>query len=271
MAIQKRSLRHLLVFALALAMLGALALAAWQWRYWINPIRIGIEGGYPPFSKKEADGSISGLEIDWAHMFCANMRARCELVPTEFDQLIPDLQAGKLDAVMASLSITEKRLKLVDFSQSYYNVPSAWIAKTGQFQFVLPGAWLSSKKVAVLKGSPRDQWLGDNYKNLERVLVSSETEAYKALQSGASDFAFTSMLVAKTKFLGTPEGSGFEVVGKPTWLNNANSGGGVGVAVRKGDASLKKVFDKAISASIGSGEYKKAAERYVDFDLNERM
>ncbi|QDL53170.1 transporter substrate-binding domain-containing protein [Rhodoferax aquaticus] len=271
MATKTRSLKSLLAIAMVTAMLGAIALAAWQWRYWIHPIRIGIEGGYPPFSKKEADGTISGLEIDWAHMFCAKMRARCELVPTEFDQLIPDLQAGKLDAVMASLSITEKRLKLVDFSQSYYNVPSAWLAKKGQFQSVLPGEWLSGKKVAVLKGSPRDQWLGDNYKDLQRVLVSSEADAYKALQTGATDLAFTSMLVAKTKFLGTPEGANFAVVGKPTWLNNANSGGGVGVAVRKGDARLKKAFDKAISASIGSGEHKEAAVRYVDFELNERM
>lgn len=262
---------RLLALALLAGVLSAAAVAAWQWRHWIIPLRIGIEGGYPPFSKKEADGTITGLEIDWAHMFCAKMRARCELVPTEFDSLIPDLQAGKLDAVMASLSITEKRLKLVDFSQSYYNVPSAWLAQRGRYQFVLPGDWLATKKVAVLKDSPRDQWLAENYSNLQRVPVTAEAEAYKALQAGSADFAFTSMLVAKTKFLGTPEGQGFEVVGRPTWLNNAGGAGGVGVAVRKGDASLKRVFDKAIAASIRSGEYKQAAARYVDFELNERM
>jgi ABC-type amino acid transport substrate-binding protein len=48
-------------------------------------------------------------------------------------------------------------------------------------------------------------------------------------------------------------------------------GGGVGAAVRKGDTSLRKAFDKAINASIRSGEYKQAATRYVDFELNERM
>ncbi|MDT8990019.1 transporter substrate-binding domain-containing protein [Curvibacter sp. APW13] len=270
MANAKKSLRKLLVFTLAAGMIGALSLAAWQWRYWIKPIRIGVEGGYPPFSKKEADGSVTGLEIDWANLFCARMRARCELVPTEFDSLIPDLQAGRIDAIMASLSITEKRLKQVDFSQSYYSVPSAWIAKRGAYQFVLPGEWLGTKKVAVLKGSPREQWLVENYRNLERKAVSSEADAYKALSDGSADFAFTSILVAKTKFLGTPEGAGFEVVGNPTWLNTG-AGGGVGVAVRKGDVDMKKAFDKAIAATIRSGEYKQAAARYVDFDLNERM
>jgi ABC-type amino acid transport substrate-binding protein len=252
-------------------MAAALGLTIWQWRHWLVPLRIGIEGSYPPFSKTEPDGSISGLEIDWAYMFCANMRARCQLVPTEFDSLIPDLQAGKLDAVMASLSITEKRMQLVDFSQSYYNVPSAWIAKRGRYQFVLPGEWLENKKAAVLKGSPRDQWLAENFRNLIRVPVASEADAYKALQDGSVDFAFTSMLVAKTKFLGAPEGADYEVVGRPTWLNNSGVGGGVGAAVRKGDTSLRKAFDKAINASIRSGEYKQAATRYVDFELNERM
>lgn len=270
MAIRRISWKTCLVWVLALAALGAASYSAWQWRYWLKPLRIGIEGGYPPFSKKETDGSVTGLEIDWAHLFCAKMRARCELVSTEFDQLIPDLQAGRIDAIMASMSITEKRLQQVDFSQSYYSVPSAWVAKAGAYRFVLPGEWLGTKKVAVLKGSPREQWLTENYKNLERKQVANEADAYQALLDGSADFAFTSMLVAKTKFLGTPEGAGFEVVGNPTWLNSAG-GGGVGVAVRKGDADMKKAFDKAIAAAIRSGEYKQAATRYVDFDLNERM
>jgi len=53
-------------FTLNLAVLAGLALVAWPWRNSPLPLRIGIEGGYPPFDKTEADGRVSGVEIDLA-------------------------------------------------------------------------------------------------------------------------------------------------------------------------------------------------------------
>lgn len=247
-----------------LLLLATLALAGWQWRNYIVPLRIGIEGNYPPFTKTEADGSVSGFEIDLARDLCSRMRARCELVKTEFDDLIPKVKSGELDAVIASLTITEKRQKEVDFSESYYNVPSAWIAKTGSLSSVMPGS-MAGKSVAVLKGSPRETWVQGSYKEMALVPVAKESEVYTSLVDKKADLALTSLLVAKTKFLNLPEGQGFGVIGSPVWLGN-----GVGVAVQKGDDSLRHRFNRAISASVESGTHKKMAGKYFDFDLRER-
>lgn len=247
-----------------LMVLSGLTLIAWPWRNMVVPLRIGVEGNYPPFTRTEADGRVTGLEIDLAQQFCERLRARCEMVKTDFDQLIPRLQSGELDAVMASLTITEKRLKEVDFSDSYYNVPSAWIARTGTVTSVLPGG-MAGKAVAVLKDSPREGWVTTGYPEMKRVAVAKETDAYTQLTARQADLAFTSMLVAKTKFLNQPEGKEFAVVGSPIWF-----GQGVGVALRKGDDSLRRRFNRAIAASIESGDYKQIAARYVDFDLKER-
>ena len=72
------------------------------------------------------------------------------------------------------------------------------------------------------------------------------------------------MLVAKPKFLNQSEGADFEVVGQGLYIG---SGGGVGVAVQKGDRLLRKRFNDAIKASIQSGDYKTMAAKYFDFDL----
>lgn len=240
------------------------ALVIWQWRNYIVPLKIGIEGNYPPFTKTEPDGSVTGFEIDLARDLCSRMRARCELVKTEFDDLIPKLNNGQLDAVIASLTITEKRQKEVDFSDSYYNVPSAWIAATGTLTSVMPGS-MASKTVAVLKGSPREAWVQGNYREIKVMPVAKETEVYTQLIDKKADLALSSLLVAKTKFLNLPEGKNFEVVGSPVWLGN-----GVGVAVKKGDSSLRYRFNLAIAATVNSGEYKKMASQYFDFDLRER-
>jgi ABC-type amino acid transport substrate-binding protein len=249
----------------SLAVVAGLVLLAWPLRNYIVPLKIGIEGNYPPFTKTEANGSITGFEADLAHDFCWRMLARCELINTKFDDLLPKIKSGELDAVMASLTITEKRRKEVDFSDSYYTVPSAWLAANSSFSSLMPGT-LSGKKVAVLKGSPREVWLQASYPELTIVSVAKETEVYTELVAKRVDLALSSMLVAKTKFLNAPEGNGFEIVGQGVYLGS----GGVGVAIAQGNNSLRKRFNKAIASSIKSGDYKQMASRYFDFELIDR-
>jgi arginine/ornithine transport system substrate-binding protein len=255
--------RTTLVAALLAAALGPLTASA-QAPDW-KEVRVGVEGNYPPFSKMGADGKLSGFDIDIANAVCAQMKAKCTLVQQEWDGMMPALAAKKFDMIVASMTITDERKKNADFSDPYYDVPSRFVAKAGQFKGHT-AADLKGKKIIVLRNSPRARWLEERYKDSEVMLVNKETDIYMELAAGRGDVGFGSSVVSGEAFLKKPEGKGYEQVGPAVRLEAG--GGGVGVAFRKGEDALRTKVNDALKAIKADGTYKKMAAQYFDFDIS---
>jgi arginine/ornithine transport system substrate-binding protein len=228
-------------------------------------LRVGVEGNYPPFSKLGPDGKLVGFDIDIAMAVCAQMKAECTLVQQEWDGMMPALNAKKFDMIVASMTITDERKKAADFSDPYYDVPSRWVAKAGSFKEATPAA-LKGKKIIVLRNSPRAKHVADNYKESEVLLVAKETDIYLELVAGRGDIGFGSSVVSSEAFLKKPEGKGFAQVGNTVRLDGG--GGGVGIAMRKGETDLREKVNAALKVIKTNGSYKKMADQYFDFDVS---
>ena len=226
-------------------------------------LRIGVEGNYPPFSQLAPDGTLSGFDVDIANAVCAELKVQCQLVQQEFDGMIPALNARKFDAIVASLTITEERKKAVEFSDSYYDVPSRWVAKSGAFQDAAP-ATLKGKTIAVLRNSPRAKYVQERYPDSTILQVAKETEVYMELAAGRAEIGFGSSVVSSEAFLKKPEGAGFKPVGEPVKLDTS----GVGIAVRKADTELRDRINGALRAMKADGTYTKMQQKYFDFDIS---
>ena len=92
-------------------------------------LNLCVEGAYPPFSETAADGSIVGFDIDIGMALCKQMGETCELVKVDWDGIIPALLEKKCDAIVASMSATEERKQVVDFSAKYYQVPNRFVGQ----------------------------------------------------------------------------------------------------------------------------------------------
>lgn len=228
-------------------------------------VRVGVEGNYPPFSKLAPDGKLAGFDIDIARAVCARIKAECTLVQQEWDGMMPALSARKFDMIVASMTVSDERKKVADFSDPYYDVPSRWVAKAGAFKDHT-AADFKGKKIIVLRNSPRAKHVADNYKGSPVLLVAKETDIYLELAAGRGDIGFGSSVVSADAFLKRPEGKGFAQVGATVRLDGG--GGGVGIAFRKGEDALRLKVNEALKSIKADGSYKRLADKYFDFDVS---
>lgn len=247
-----------------LVALFAFAFNTAQAKEW-KQIRIGVEGAYPPFSKTEEDGSVTGFDIDIANALCAELKAKCTLVKQDWDGIIPALIARKYDAIIATMDITEERKKKVDFTNKYQHIPARFVAKKGS-AYEASDAFMKGKKVGVQRATTMDLYISDNYPSAKIKRYGSADEAYLDLKAGRLDYVMADSAAITDGLLAKDGGDKFEFVGPklndPKWF-----GYGAGIAVRKQDQDLKEQLNKAIDAIRANGTYKKIQDKYFTFDV----
>ena len=246
-----------------LAVAGLLALAVTSVN--ADALRVGVEGAYPPFSWKEADGTLKGFDIDFAHEVCKRLDRECVLVEQEWDGMIPALLARKFDTIIASMSITEERKKKVDFTVKYYNTPAKLVAKKNP-GFEGTAAGLDGKRLGVQRATTHQCSAEKLYPGAELVLYATQDEVWQDLGSGRLDAQLSDSLQAYEGFLVLDVGQDFDFLGDA--LDDVECQGvGAGFAVRKEDSALRDALSKAIQDIRADGTYKVINDKYFAVDI----
>jgi arginine/ornithine transport system substrate-binding protein len=229
-------------------------------------LKVAIDPTYEPFTFKTADGKPTGFDVDIAEALCNEIKRKCTYVEQVWDSMIPGLQAKKYDVIVSSMSITEERQQVVDFTDKYYFTPSRIVVKTGTPFTDL--ASLKGKKIGVLKGSTQEKYAMGELKPAGASIVPYEAQdqVYLDIKSGRLDGTVADQVEVNGGFLSKPEGAGYGFVG-PVLNETKYFGTGVGVALRKEDTALKDQLNTAIKAIRGNGVYETVSKKYFDFDV----
>ena len=116
---------------LAAAVIAAVTVSTPAFAKDASVLRLGIDPTYPPMDVKMPDGTVTGFDVDLANEICRRIAMHCQWVEMEFSGMIPALQARKIDAIISSMAITEKRMQQIAFSTKLFQFKSRLIAKTG--------------------------------------------------------------------------------------------------------------------------------------------
>ncbi len=228
-------------------------------------IVIGTEGAYPPFNNLEADGTLTGFDVDIAKALCAEMKAECTFVTQDWDGIIPALLAKKFDAIVASMSITPERLEKVDFTDKYYNTGPAIVVPKDSPITEATEAGLAGKSLGAQSSTTHSNYAEAFFKESELKLYPTPDEYKLDVANGRVDAVIDDVVVLSS-WLKTEDGACCKLL-KALAPDPEINGIGAGIAVRKGDTPLKDKFNAAIKAIRANGKYKEINDKYFDFDV----
>ena len=228
-----------------------------------STLRLGIDPSYPPMDAKAPDGSVKGFDVDLGNEICRRVHAHCEWVELEFSGMIPALQARKIDAIMSSMAITEKREQQILFSSKLFQFKSHLVAKQGS-GLSDSVASLAGKQIGVQSGTQFETYAQANWAphGVNVVAYKSQDEVFTDLVNGRLDGALLGAVEADQGFLRTPAGKGFAFVGAPLSMGDH----GVGIGLRKNETALQASINDAIASMLKDGTYARIAHKYFDFD-----
>ena len=275
-----------LMAAFSVAVACAAVVAQADEKKWTK-ITIASEGAFAPYNFTKPDGSLDGYEIDLAKYLCAHMKVECTIVAQGFDGMIPALNAGKFDAIMAAMSATEKRREVIDFSNSYGNTgqtfaalddsPLAALPLKGQVFSLTSDPEGAKRAVEQLKPLFKGKTMGVQSATIAARFVDEylkgvvQVREYKTAEQHDLDLKAgrVDLVMASTGYLMTsikkPGNSDIVITG-PRFLGGF-LGAGSSVGLRKSDPELKAMFNEAIEAAKADGTIKRLSEKWFGFDL----
>jgi polar amino acid transport system substrate-binding protein len=201
-------------------------------------VRMGTEGAYPPYNFINDAGQVDGFERELGDELCARAALTCEWVTNDWDSIIPNLVSGNYDTIIAGMSITDERDKVIDFTQNYIPPASSAYAALSADVDIKRGV-VSAQTATIQAG-----YVAESGATLLEFATPDETVA--AVRNGEADAVF-----ADKDYLApiVAESNGQLVLLE----SEVQLGGGVGMGLRESDTELKGKFDAAISAMKADG------------------
>lgn len=235
-----------LLLATALATLAGAASAQ-------DVVRIGTEGAYEPYNYiDQATGELTGYEIELGNELCKRAELKCEFVQNAWDSIIPNLQSGNYDMIMAGMSITDERDAVIDFTQNYIPpAASAYMALSADAK-IGEGA-----VVAAQTGTIQASYVAESGATLLEFATPDESVA--AMKNGEADAVFAD----KDYLAPFAAQSNGELVMLP---NDVALGGGVGVGLRESDTALKDKLNAAIQSMKDDGSLNTMIKKWFGED-----
>lgn len=215
-----------------------------------------MSGQYKPFNFYNDNNELTGFDVEIGQALAEKMGMEAKPIATPWNGLISGLKASKYNAILGSMTITDERLKEVDFSDPYY-ISGPKLFVRGDSKITGVKDLKKDTPVGVLISSVYDQEarkFTDSVKN-----YTSDVTALQDLANGRVDAVITDRFVGK--LAADEQKLDLKAVGDLIFVEN------IGIAFQKGDP-LKDKVNQALKEIKEDGTYQTISKKYFDMDIS---
>lgn len=224
-------------------------------------LTVAMECGYAPYNWTQTDDSngavpikdsneyANGYDVMMAKKICEANGWELEIVRTDWDSLVPGVQTGIYDAVIAGQSMTEDRMKQVDFAGPYYYASIVCVTKKDSPYANAAG--LSDLSGGSCTAQIATIWYDSMLPQIEGAKIQTAAETapamLTALETGTVDFICTDMPTAMGAVAAYPDMKILDFSDSDDGFEVDEGEINIGISVMKGNTVLKDAIDKVLS------------------------
>ncbi len=223
-------------------------------------LRVAMECAYAPYNWSQPDDSNGavpiadsnefayGYDVMMAKKICEELDYDLQIVRLDWDSLIPALQSGQADCVIAGQSITAERLQAVDFSEPYYYASIVTLVKKGS-------KYENAKSVADLAGATCTSqqstiWYQNCLPQIEDANILAATasapDMLMSLNADKCDLVVTDQPTGKGALVAYPDFVMLEFGGGEDDFQVTEEDINIGISIKKGNTELKTAIDSVL-------------------------
>ena len=239
-------------------------------------LKVAMECSYAPYNWTQPDDSngavpISGssdyaygYDVMMAKKICDELAYDLEIVKLDWDSLVPAVQSGKVDCVIAGQSITAERLQSVDFTEPYYYATIVTLVKTG-------GKFENAASVADLAGATATSqlntiWYDNCLPQIPDGNIQPAQESAPAmlvaLNSGRCDLVVTDKPTGQAALIAYPDFKLLDFTGTDGEFQVSDEDINIGISLKKGNTELKDAINSVL-ATMTKDDYNKMMEEAI--------
>lgn len=218
---------------------------------------IGVDAGFPPFTSMDPAGNFSGFDIDAARWIAERKGFDVQFVAVPWEDVIPALDAGKIDMIFSGMTVTEKREARVNFSRPYYAVNMCIAARAGS-ALTMQDLYDGQLRIGAQSGTNEADWVTNNLVQTGKMQASNlslypdVTTLTRNLENGTIDVSLIQSPSQQRAITGRP----LVIIGTTPSQEN------IAVAFRKTDPELQAIIDDGLLQLMKDPYWQQLKQKY---------
>lgn len=218
---------------------------------------LGTSGNMPSMSFFDANGKVTGFDVDLARLMASIMEVKLEIRVMPFDQLLPALQKGDVDLVISNMTITPRRNLRVAFVGPYLTSGKCVVTKDAALAKGESSGDLNTEqtRLAVLAGSTSEEFARELLPNASLVQVQDYVEAAKLVREDQATGMLTDYPICMATLKANQDAGFVSVFSLLTYEP-------IGIALPAGDAQFINFTENMLERLDKTNAFEELSQRW---------